>query len=439
MATHKLTSFPNTEVATCPQCNQSITLYDPAGSEFCVCPNCHSFIRFIADDYARTQKQAPLIKSDPIIPIGTEGVLKGIPYKVIAYIEKKESATVYAWREYLLYNYEKGYANLAEFDGHWNLVAGKAFYPELEGLGNNSWGFVQYQNIEYKMFNKYTAVITGLIGEFDWDLLSEKIKVTEFIAPPFIIYKELGEPAANKPELYLGEYTEASTIADAFKVDLNRFPDKIGIGANQFSMYYSRWYTVSRVTVFLILAMLAIQLAILLLKPEKVVMDQDFVIGYDSTKAGDDFKSFATPAFMVNDASSAMEINLGSAIDNNWLEATVTLVNEKTNQSWEVTEGVEYYHGYEGGENWSEGSQQTTVLLSSIPAGKYHLNVYPASGNKSLTNLRMAVTTNVTLWMNLFITCLLLCLYPIYCWVRMQNFEKQRWVNSDFSPYETDE
>jgi hypothetical protein len=53
--------------------------------------------------------------------------------------------------------------------------------------------------------------------------------------------------------------------------------------------------------------------------------------------------------------------------------------------------------------------------------------------------LRVAVTTNVTLWMNLFVTCLLLCIYPIYCWVRMQNFEKQRWMNSDYSPYDTDE
>jgi hypothetical protein len=439
MATINLTSFPATENATCPKCQHEIALYDPAGSEFCVCPNCYSFIRFIANDFAKSQKLAPKIRWSPIIPIGTEGILKGISYKIIAYVEKKESATVYSWREYILYNYEKGYANLAEFDGHWNFVAGKAFHPDLEGLGKNDWNFVQYNDIEYKLFNKYTAVVTALVGEFDWDPLTEQTKTREFIAPPYMIFREQANGTGSQAELYLGEYTEALEIADAFKIDLNRFPDKIGIGANQFSNHYSRWYTISRVTGILILALLVIQLVVMYLKPEKVVMDQEFTIAYDSTKVGDDFKSFATPAFDVEDNASAMEVNLGSAVDNNWLEATVTLVNEKTNQTWEVTEGIEYYHGYEDGESWSEGSQQTTVLLSSIPSGKYHLNVYPASGNRSITNLRVAVTTNVTLWMNLFVTCLLLCIYPIYCWVRMQNFEKQRWMNSDYSPYDTDE
>jgi hypothetical protein len=439
MATVNLKSFPSPEEAACPKCKHEIRLYDPAGSEFCVCPNCHSFLRFIADDFAKNEKQVPPIKQQPVILLGSEGVLKNVSYKVIAYSEKKEYSNPFAWREYLLYNYEKGYANLAEYDGHWSLVAGKNFYPELDGLGKNNWDFIEYDGIAYSIYNKYTAVVTALLGEFDWDALSEKPKTTEFIAPPYIIFKEQDKPGTNHAELYLGEYTEAAEIAAAFKVDIKRFPAKIGIGANEFSRHYSRWYTVSRVTGILIVALLAIQLIIMFCKPEKVLLEHDFAISYDTTKVTDDFKSFATPQFKIADASSAVEVDVGSAVDNNWLEATITLVNEQTNQTWEVTEGIEYYHGYEDGENWTEGSQQTTVLLSAIPAGTYHLNVYPASGDRYRNNLRIRVTANITLWMNLFLTCLALCIYPFYCWVHMRNFEKQRWMNSDYSPYEANE
>lgn len=438
MATVNLKSFLLPEEAACPQCKHLITLHDPAGSEYCVCPSCNSFIRFIADDLAKVQKQAPPPKNKLVIPIGTEGVLKGTVYKVIAYFEKKEKGKPYSWREYMLYNYEKGYANLAEYDGHWNFVAGKNFYPGLDGLGKNDWDFIEYDGIEYAKFNKYTAVITALTGEFDWDPTSEKPRTTEFIAPPYIIYKELFGAGSNQAELYLGEYTEVEEIAEAFKIDIARFPGKVGIGANEFSVHYSRWYTVSRVTVLLILGLLAIQLLVIFAKPQNVLMDTEYSILRDTTKITEDFKPFATPAFTVNDESSALEIELSAGVENNWLEASVVLINEQTNQTWEVTEAVEYYHGYEDGEKWSEGSRETTVVLSSIPKGNYHLNVYPASGEPFRHSMHLKVTSNLTLWLNLFLTCLALCIYPLYCWIRMRNFEKQRWMNSDYSPYEED-
>ncbi|GAA4925349.1 DUF4178 domain-containing protein [Mucilaginibacter defluvii] len=436
MATTNLKAFPEPEEVSCPNCRKIRTLYDPAGSEFYVCTSCQSFNRFITDTTALTQKQANKITIQPVIPLGSEGVLKGIPFKIIAFLQKKEKDTIYGWREYILYNYEKGYATLAEYDGHWNFVAGKEFYPELDKLGKNNWNFIEYNNIEYGLFNKYTAVVTNLIGEFDWDPLHEKIKTAEFVAPPFIIFKEQDKPGTSLADHYLGEYTEPAEIATAFNIDVKLFPEKIGIGANQFSKHYSRWYTVSRFTGILIALLLIIQVISMTMKPENVVMDETFSIARDTTKTGDDFKPFATPAFNIDEKSAAVEFDIESFVDNNWLEATIVLVNEKSNQTWEVTEGIEYYHGYEGGESWSEGSQNATVLLSSIPQGKYHLNIYPASGNPLENSLRIRITTNIATWMNFIITCLVLCLYPLYCWYRMRNYEKQRWLNSDYSPYE---
>ncbi len=37
------------------------------------------------------------------------------------------------------------------------------------------------------------------------------------------------------------------------------------------------------------------------------------------------------------------------------------------------------YHGTEGGENWVEGDPKESAVLSAVPAGRYHLNLYPVS------------------------------------------------------------
>jgi hypothetical protein len=437
MATINLKSFPYSEDVTCPKCKNIITLYDPEGSEYCVCTSCNSFIRFIANDTPVIQKIAPPIKQQPVLKLGSVGVFNGYNLKVIGYIEKKEKDASYAWREYILYNFEKGYANFAEYDGHWTFVAGKEFYPNLDKLTARNWEFISYEDNEYNLFNKYTAVTTALMGEFDWDVLFEWAKTSEFVAPPNIIYKEQDKPGTSSADFYLGRYVEPAEIAEAFKTDIKLFPEKIGIGANQPSVHAKRWFSVYKLTPLLVVLVAIIGFISLYVNPQHMVIDNDFNIVNDSTKVNE-FKPFITPSFTLDRSSSALEFLIKSDIDNNWLEATVVLVNEKDNQSREVTESIEYYHGYEDGESWTEGSQEAEVLLSGIPGGKYHLNIYPASGDISNKNIHISIKANPVVWRNVWVTILLLCLYPLYAWLRMRNYEKRRWMNSDYSPYETD-
>ena len=438
MATVNLKSFPYSEDVACPQCKSPVTLYDPEGSDYCVCVSCNSFIRFIANDTPVIQKQAPPIQKQPVLKLGSVGLFNGYNFKVIGYIEKKEKDASYTWREYTLYNYEKGYANFAEYDGHWTFVAGKEFYPGLEKLIDRSWKFIDYEENEYNLFNKYTAITTALIGEFDWDILREQAKTSEFVAPPNIIYLERDKPGTQTADFYLGRYAQSAEIADAFKTDIKLFPQKIGIGANEPSAHAKRWGAVSKLTPLLIVLVAVIGFIASYINPQYQVMDNDYNIAPDSAKVNE-FKPFITPSFELKNSSSALEFSIRSDIDNNWLETTVVLVNEKDNQSWEVTESIEYYHGYEDGESWAEGSQEASVLLSAIPRGKYHLNIYPASGDGSNKNIHISINVNPIIWRNVLITILLLCLYPLYTWFRMRNYEKRRWMNSDYSPYETEE
>ncbi|MEO3408099.1 DUF4178 domain-containing protein [Mucilaginibacter sp. CAU 1740] len=483
MATLNPKAFPFSDQIICPGCKQSITLYDHIAAEAVACPSCFTYSLFSDSGHPYVKERLIRIANKPVLPIGTTATLRDIEYKVIAYIEKKEAAyTQYKWREYMLYNYAKGYAFLAEFDGHWTLIAGKSFYPELEKAKKSFSNTALYNEMEFNLFNSYRPIIDSMIGEFDWDIRSERIKAQEYIRPPFLLTMEQNL-STQQEDWYLGEYIEVAEIAEAFKIPAGNFPSKEGIGANEPSKHRTRWNGALTISGFAIIAFLLVQLLVGWLRPETVLLEHTYALDLPpkpvdttlkksvmvtgnhkttdstATSIGNilqdsatainsvnedvvgnfEFKSFKTPTFTIPDGPVPLEVELSSPLDNNWLSTTIELVSEKDNQTWSLTKNIEYYHGYEDGENWSEGGTHETVLLSEIPPGKYHINMYPYSGTRLLNSLDVKVTEAVTLWRNILVTLLILCLYPLYCWYRARRFEVSRWMNSDFSPYQTDD
>lgn len=462
-ATVNLRTFPFSQQFDCPHCHHPVTVYDPSGTEFVVCINCHSYCRFIATGHLQVQQPVSPIKFTPVLALGAEGVLKDIPYKVIGYMEKKETGTEYEyeWREYMLYSYQKGYAFLAEYDGHWSLIAGKQHYPEVDTATED--GYVaNMDGVDYALYNKYSPVITALTGEYDWDAYEERVSTSEYINPPFILVKEENKSNPKIIDWYLGEYIHPREIAAGFNVDISRFPHMVDIGANQPNPYKERWDQVLKLSVAALVLMIAVQLTFAILRPTQLIMNKSVDLSlpplpkpdstkhdtginsannlftYQSNPTGNyEYQSLKTSAFTIYSGPAPVKIEINAPVDNNWLEATLELVNEKDNQTWDVTREIEYYHGYEDGESWSEGSTSESVTLPAIPPGKYHLNIYPYSGSTTMYQMDIKVTANITIWQNLIITFLLLCLYPLYCWFIQRQFEINRWMGNDYSPYKT--
>jgi len=432
MATVSLSSFPQKETVECPHCHSSIVLYDPRGSEFCACSFCQSHLQFI-DEVPKKVGSFSAPRSKALIPLGAEGVLKGTTFKVIAFLEKEENAQ-YGWREYLLYNYEKGYATLSEFDGHWNVIYGNNFLPKLDKVlyGND---YIMYDDVEYRLFHKYNPKVVSLSGELDWDIKKEFLQVSEFIAPPFIISREKGREKHSHADHYRGEYLEPKEIAAAFGLDPAGFPPQTGIVSNQPSATGDQWLWSFRAALLMLLAIFVVQFFLVVTKPEKVVFNESLELAYDPQKGVNEFKPVMSPSFELMDESASLDLEMTASVTNNWLEATIVLVNEKTNQTWEVTKGVEFYEGVEGGEHWTEGSRSTAVLLSEIPAGTYHLNVYPASDSPLSNSMSVKITANEVIWRNIFAALIVLSILPLIAFVRVRHFEQKRWSNSNYSPY----
>jgi len=432
MTTPNLISFPTNSYINCQKCSASIVVYHLADCDFLICPTCRGYLKRTADDNFQFKTITNNLKDVPVLKLGSTGTINSDEFKVIAYLEKKENGTQYNWREYILLNQQKGYVTLAEFDGHWSIIKGKEFYPDLDNIEDSNGSNIRFANSDFHLFNKYVPKVTAAIGEFGEDVLNEKINAVEFVAAPYMI---VNEKHGNKSTYYLGEYIDAKEIAEGFKLNLDSFPEKVGIGAIQPSIWYNRWDTLFPIMGIAIVLVLLLHLLIQILKPEKELFYNNFDLVHHQVNGSDALKSFTTSSFEISDESSNLEFSISSPVSDNWLEATIVLVNNNDNRTWEVSKGFEYYSGYEDGESWSEGDRYANIMLSHIPKGKYHLNVYPYTGDPNRDTLQIKVTANSSLWRNTLITCLVLCLYPAFCWYRMRNFEKKRWDNSDYSPY----
>jgi len=96
---------------------------------------------------------------------------------------------------------------------------------------------------------------------------------------------------------------------------------------------------------------------------------------------------------------------------------------------------VEYYHGVEDGESWSEGEQTTTAFLSALPAGTYTLRLEGQweKWQQSSPGVSVAIVQGVPRGSHLLLALIVVSLIPGYALLRRVMFEGSRWKDSMYS------
>lgn len=438
-------SLPPTVAPTqleCPKCKAPITYFDVKNSSFYVCPHCRTFFeaqgllppRIINGFKKSLKSRLPLL-------VGTTGRLFGDEYRVVGAMVKKETRNSAQWVEYMLLQQTTGTtAQLAVYEGHWMFIqptdkqytvttpsrAGQHIYVDTV-LGT------------YQIYNRYSPRVLYAIGEFDWNILDdEKLVITEFILPPFMLVQEQ-QKSSDRVNWYKGEHLEPAQIEAAFQVDPSRIPRRNGVGAIQPAPGEGNWPALKWVALVMALAVVVTQLLLLFVKPERLLLQQQFSSqpatmdnAVAATAAGSN-NVIVTRSFEVQ-GPAALEFDLKSSLSNQWVEVPITLVNENTGVSYEFTKSLEYYSGVEDGESWSEGSRQDDATLAGIPSGHYHLNLYPTSDFGTSLLVDLTVSQNTPLHSNAVLALLVLLLYPGIQFFRRHNFEQTRWLNSDYGP-----
>jgi hypothetical protein len=434
---------------SCPKCTAQVACYDVAGSRYFCCFNCRTYFEINPADTSRPARAVSGFKQalppGPSLALGAVGTLGGYRCRLTGYqlrCEKNDKNAV--WHEYQLRPAEPIAGDdpadfplqLAEYEGHWLLI--RQAWHSPRNAGSKAYQGRDWHDDDagrdYRLWHRYRPVVRDAQGEFDWDILTdEQLNIQEYISPPYMLVSE--QLARHPPHWYLAEYLEPSQVAEAFRVPVSHLPDRQGIGAAQ-PAPVPDWPQLRSLALLAGLLLTALQLLLVFTHPA-TQFEQEYFMVVEPAAGGTSqvlvSRSFELPA------STALEVGLEMPnLTNHWTEITASLVNEQTGRGYEFTRSLEFYSGVEDGEAWSEGNRQTSAVLSAMPAGRYHFNLYPSvdkgTGEETLL---LRTEANTPLWSNYWLVLILLMLVPLGAGLRRYLFEQSRWENSDFGPSPT--
>lgn len=413
----------------CPACQSSQSYWDRASTHF-ACGKCRALFSERLGMYEKLE-----IRDQPTVEFAIEpgqtGVLNDITYRVMGFAQRQEKGSDEVWQEYWLREEFTGKtAWLSEYNGHW--VFGENI-PAIEltedlkkkMLENKVLGF---RDQAFQLYNSYKANYKNLCGEFPYNPVTDKpVNCREYICPPYLLTLEHLGPDRDYS---IAQHISWREIKKTFNPSGPK-PIRIGTGAVQpFSSFLSGNQLVITALVFcaLIFIIQFIQSASALNKQvfAHLVMINDSTIN----------KPVVSSSFEITGSTSNLEIASYAIVENGWAEAGIDLVNEQTGKERSFAVGVEYYHGTDQGEAWSEGSYGSNELLCSIEPGRYHLVITPEKDGALLsTEMELTLWQDVPSWWNAWWAVAIMVILAGGIYGLEIRFERNRWYNSPYTPY----
>lgn len=404
------------------KCIKCSTVTEAAGVNFEVinfgCPNCKKVISYkkepegaIVDDLDNNRPAATL-------SIGQKGMLKGKEYTVTGVIIKKVDP-IYYWTEYILTSAGNDWLYLSETDGHWILLEEVEDRYEVDNYPRS----LVYNDIRMDIYEHANTKVISAQGFFNYDLPNGRTTMIEYINPPYIFSIEKDKNESS----FFGEHISKGEIKRAFGV--KSMPYKSGVGIVQPYAINLR-YMVITFCCFAVL-ILTSHLFIYSGRQSTSVLKGSLLFSEFNGK------DYVSRPFTLEGGSAPLTIALSSDVDNSWASVQVALVNEKTSDEEYATKDIEYYHGYEGGENWTEGDRAEELQVCGVSAGTYHLVITPQKPPEDLTNNSVSVSAEwnrPSVW-NMVIPIVLMLVIAVVCYYLGIYFEQRRWADSDYSPY----
>jgi Domain of unknown function (DUF4178) len=431
---------------SCPHCGGPLELRAPDRSERVTCPNCASLLDIEQGQLKFLQALKPGM-FQPSIPLGSVGDLKEGKLTVIGFVGRSVTFDqTYFWFEYLLYNPQIGFRWLVQSDDHWSYV--KSVPP-----GECSEGFkgATFQGKEFKLFQDATATVEYVTGEFYWKVTKgEQARAIDYIRPPEMLsielstivpqavyqsfnktavswgYQEKGKQARGEINCSLGLYLKPEEVEKAFGVSGLARPRNVAPNQpNSFKGLEKYWVAFLGLTLIMGIVFLATG-------ARRQVFAQSF--HFEALPNADGTQTVFSDPFTLAGRKN-IDVTATSDVDNSWVYFEGDLINQDTGLVQPFTLPVEYYHGVEDGDSWSEGGQTATAYLSALPAGTYTLRLEGQWEKWQQPSPRVSVTIvqGVPRVSHLFMALIGISLIPAYALFRRFMFEQGRWKDSVYS------
>lgn len=414
---------PKTAALNCPSCGASIEMHAQGWAVSVVCATCGAQLDATDPNLAVLQ-YGERVTLKPRIPLGTRGTWKGMPWEVIGcqVVTVTVEGVDYSWTEYVCFNPYRGFLYLSEYEGHWNVIEKLRRRPTSKG-GDQP--VVHLDGRQYKHFQTASARTTAAVGEFPWEVrVGDMVVAQDFVDPPFILS---AEASAGEVTWSQGTYTRPEAIAKAFGI--GSLMEPVGVFANQPNPHASLPTRMGKRFMLALLALVAMFMVNVSFAANRVVFTQHST--FDRSVI--DNATFVTAPFELDGRPSGVALDLTVALDNDWLFFTLSLINEQTGETREVTRQLEYYTGTDSDGSWSEGDRSETVRMAAVPAGRYFLRIEPEGGEPSRQRVSYTVEVRRDVpHYGFYALAFLALLTPmVFSLFPAAAFESRRWAESD--------
>lgn len=428
----------------CPSCGAPVPVLMPDSTERAACQSCNALLDYSGGnlEYLQQLQQQQVV---PLIPLGTEGTLKGIPHIVAGFMERYTVADgiTYAWREYLMHTPE-GFRWLLEDSGHWTyLVPISAGDVQMDGGGTD------YQGKKYKLFASTQATVRFVIGEFYWKVqVGEQTMATDFIAPPHILSEE-----RNSREVVWshGEFLPGDELWQGMKLP-GTPPTPNGVSPtepNTISVKFSALFALATVALLAVIFLLMQDYSdpqTLVTGPITMPAMPDATMsargnGTPGTAAngivGPGGATSFTPPFALPSGVSAVEIEMQAQLGQGWVGMACALINETTGVITEFQIEEDRFHAT----STAATLHSSRVSIGSLTPGQHVLRLDPRWATKvapaSLPpTVTMTVRTKPKDSSNACCCCGfgVILFFPFFFnFIRRRGFETRRWSNSNMA------
>jgi hypothetical protein len=417
----------------CPNCGGPVNLRGFGHTLTVVCPQCLSVLDTSTPLVKILQQIQEAHRLTPAIALGTRGKLGGVQWEAIGFQTRgvEDEGTLYEWSEYLLFNPYKGFRYLTEYNGHWNFVTPLESLPKRLTMRPR----IAFAGRIFKHFSGGEAMTTFVLGEFPWQVkVGDRVAVDDFVDPPTMMSCE-----GTKEEVTWsrGEYTPGSDIWKAFALP-GTAPSPRGVYANQPSPFAGKVGGIWKTFLLMIAIVAALALFFATFSRQSVVLKDSYY--FSPAKGGE--PSFVTKVFELDGRTTTLEVAVDTNLSNDWAYFNFSLINDATGEAYNFGREVSYYRGSDSDGPWSEGGKKSSVLIPSVPPGRYYLWVEPEmeyDSTSSRLNLHsmtydLVLRHDVPSYAWFWLAAGLLLIPPFAYTIRARTFETKRWMESDHPP-----
>ena len=301
---------------------------------------------------------------------------KTVPYEVIArlaWIEDNDPSEL--TRAYLLYHPVHGTMWLSEYHGHWDLSWRSHVMPKTEAFGRRRGDTIEtYDNRRWVCQGSGVYELAYVDGALPWlAQVGDRQEYAEFVEASGAGERYEVERTGAEVEFGRGMILDPRQVQAATGV---RQLPAAGVVDENAALKARAFRRATMVALILLLINTVACLAARMSGTR--VLEQTFAPGELVGEA-------LSEPFPVAKDGDLVRVKLKAPLNNSWMAVSLALVQGDDTVLHTAESDMQYYHGVDGGESWSEGSRSKSVHFRVESAGTYRL-LMQATGNRGSAN-----------------------------------------------------